>query len=211
MQKIWSTAPIPFTGQKRHFLKQLREAITPIVQPDTIIIDLFGGSGLMAHNAKRWFPNNRVIWNDYDGYADRLARTDETNKALQAMREATLPYRKEQSIPVDSEAGKQLCEILRALPADADFRTLANNINFSGSQQTTAEGIIKEKFWKRIRKADLPDSAACADYLDGLTIIHDDFRTILAEYKGGAGPDPRRSALPEFLHRRLSRQTLAHA
>ena len=29
-------------------------------------LDVFGGSGLVAHNLKMWYPNNRDIWNDQD-------------------------------------------------------------------------------------------------------------------------------------------------
>ena len=33
-----------------------------------IVIDLFGGSGLLAHTIKRERPELKVIYNDYDNY-----------------------------------------------------------------------------------------------------------------------------------------------
>lgn len=37
------------------------------------IVDAFGGSGLLSHVAKRLKPKATVIYNDFDGYAERLA------------------------------------------------------------------------------------------------------------------------------------------
>ena len=37
-----------------------------------VFLDLFGGSGLLSHHLKCRYPNNRVVWNDFDNYAERL-------------------------------------------------------------------------------------------------------------------------------------------
>lgn len=47
------------------------------------IIDTFGGSGLLSHVAKQLKPKARVIYNDFDGYAERLTHIDDIN-ALRA-------------------------------------------------------------------------------------------------------------------------------
>ena len=47
------------------------------------IIDAFGGIGLLSDVAKRLKSKARVIYNDFDGYAERLAHIDEIN-ALRA-------------------------------------------------------------------------------------------------------------------------------
>lgn len=36
------------------------------------IIDAFGGSGLLSHVAKHLKPKATVIYNDFDGYTERL-------------------------------------------------------------------------------------------------------------------------------------------
>lgn len=43
----------------------------------------FGGSGLLAHTAKREKPLARVIYNDFDNYAERLNHIKETNQLRQ--------------------------------------------------------------------------------------------------------------------------------
>ena len=35
---------------------------------DTVFVDLFGGSGLLSHIAKRSKPDATVVYNDFDNY-----------------------------------------------------------------------------------------------------------------------------------------------
>ena len=48
------------------------------IDGESIFIDVFGGSGLVAHNIKQWYPRNQVIWNDYDNYQARLDHIAQT-------------------------------------------------------------------------------------------------------------------------------------
>ena len=84
MTKNYKAAPLPFIGQKRLFLKDFKAMLAEIEGDGEgwTIVDVFGGSGLLAHTAKRAKPKARVIYNDYDNYSERLANIDSTN-ALQ--------------------------------------------------------------------------------------------------------------------------------
>ena len=84
--KTYHKAPLPFIGQKRNFLKHF----IPVLQQNILydgagwtIVDVFGGSGLLAHTAKRTLPQARVIYNDFDGYAKRLRYIADTEKLRQ--------------------------------------------------------------------------------------------------------------------------------
>lgn len=54
MTKIYNKAPLPFVGQKRMFLKAFRTVLDNIPNDGKgwTIVDVFGGSGLLAHTAK---------------------------------------------------------------------------------------------------------------------------------------------------------------
>lgn len=83
---MFKQAPLPFVGQKRMFLKHFEDVLNANITNDGdgwTIIDTFGGSGLLSHVAKRLKPKARVIYNDFDGYAERLAHIDDIN-ALRA-------------------------------------------------------------------------------------------------------------------------------
>ena len=51
-QKNYTSAPLPFLGQKRKFIKEFKRVLEGYPD-DVTIVDLFGGSGLLSHTAKR--------------------------------------------------------------------------------------------------------------------------------------------------------------
>ena len=96
MKKMNLSAPLPFIGQKRMFAKKFIKVLEQF--PDnTIFVDLFGGSGLLSHIAKRTKPNATVVYNDFDNYRIRLKHIPQTNQLLADLREMvgnSVPRRK---------------------------------------------------------------------------------------------------------------------
>lgn len=81
-------APIAFTGNKRNTLKYIYKLLEELqnqgfyLDKDTIIVDVFGGSGLLANFFKELYPNNTVIYNDFDNYLARIAKLEATDEKL---------------------------------------------------------------------------------------------------------------------------------
>lgn len=74
-QRLYKKAPLPFIGQKKNFQKHFIEVLEKNIEGEGegwTIVDVFGGSGLLPHTAKRTKPKAKVIYNDFDGYAERL-------------------------------------------------------------------------------------------------------------------------------------------
>lgn len=69
----YTQAPLPFQGQKRRFLKDFKEALKNY-SPTATYVDLFGGSGLLSHTVKQVYPDAVVVYNDFDGYKNRLKK-----------------------------------------------------------------------------------------------------------------------------------------
>ena len=74
-------APLPFQGQKRFFLKEFKNVLEK-TQGVKIVVDLFGGSGLLSRIAKDTLLGARVIYNDFDNYTQRILNIKTTNKIL---------------------------------------------------------------------------------------------------------------------------------
>lgn len=70
-QTVYTSAPLPFQGQKRRFIGEFRKALSRFPDAATFV-DLFGGSGLLSHVAKRERPDARLIYNDFDDFHLRL-------------------------------------------------------------------------------------------------------------------------------------------
>ena len=75
----YNKAPLPFQGQKRMFLKPFAREISKF-SPDSIFIDVFGGSGLLSRTIKDIHPSSRVIYNDFDHYSERLSMIPTTEQ-----------------------------------------------------------------------------------------------------------------------------------
>ena len=66
MCRNYKCAPFPFMGQKRYFLRDFTEVLQQVEGEIDTVVDLFGGSGLLSHTAKRVLPGCRVVYNDFD-------------------------------------------------------------------------------------------------------------------------------------------------
>ena len=87
-------------------------SVVKALQPE-IVVDLFGGSGLLSHLAKRANPCSRVIYNDYDNYCERLAHIEQTNELLRDFRELLC------DVPADTKIAEPLkTKILKKLSAE---------------------------------------------------------------------------------------------
>ena len=56
---VFKKAPLPFMGQKRNFLNSFKEALITY-SPEATYVDLFGGSGLLSHTVKNFYPNGKI-------------------------------------------------------------------------------------------------------------------------------------------------------
>lgn len=91
--KNYTSAPLPFMGQKKRFIREFRKALREFDHA-TVFVDLFGGSGLLSHVTKRERPDARVIYNDFDDYHVRLENIDQTNALLADIRTIVGEYPK---------------------------------------------------------------------------------------------------------------------
>lgn len=183
--KPYKTAPLPFTGQKRMFLRHFEKILKDNIPNNGegfTVLDVFGGSGLLAHNAKRILPKATVIYNDFDGYADRLAHINDTNRLRQELFEILKD--EPRSTKLSNTAKTKVLDHLRKSADNGTFvdvQTLAGWLLFSGRQVGSLDELLAEStFYNRIVKADYKNAD---DYLDGLSLECLDFEKLLQKYQ----------------------------
>lgn len=184
--KHHKTAPLPFTGQKRMFLRHFEKILKDNVPNDgegLTVLDVFGGSGLLAHNAKRILPKATVIYNDFDGYAERLAHIPTTNRLRQELFEILKD--EPRSVKLSNTTKAKVLDHLRKSADNGTFvdvQTLAGWLLFSGRQVSNLDEFLAEStFYNRIVKADYEQAD---DYLDGLVVECLGFEKLLQKYQG---------------------------
>ncbi|WP_019519864.1 DNA adenine methylase [Faucicola boevrei] len=178
--KTYKSAPLPFIGQKRffisHFVKLLKDKI-PNDGENWTIIDVFGGSGLLAHNAKRLLPKARVIYNDFDGYAQRLQNIADTERLRQKLFDLLANAEDERKL--NDQQRKQIIETINQFDGYLDINAIATWILFSGKQAKTLDELYQNTFYNTVRKT--PYKTADG-YLDGLEITHESFETLIPKF-----------------------------
>lgn len=144
-----------------------------------MIVDLFGGSGLLSHVAKRERPDARVIYNDFDYFCDRVANVGTTNEILAKIRVLLKYAVRDKKVP--EELQSKVLDVIRDYGAKGyvDYQTLGSSLLFSGKWANSYEDLAKHTMFNCVKQLDY-----CIDgYLDGLEIVHKDYKELFAEYK----------------------------
>ena len=179
--KIFKQAPLPFIGQKRNFIRSFCEVLNDNIQglgEEWTIVDAFGGSGLLSHHAKRLKPHARMIYNDFDNYAQRLKHIDDINRLRRQLAEVL------KGIPVKNKIDKKthalIIETIKNFDGFIDIYCIGAWLLFSGNQAENLNQIYTELvLYNRLRKSDYPDAK---DYLTGVEVVSKSFDELLPEY-----------------------------
>ena len=179
MEKKYSSAPLPFVGQKRMFASEYKK-ILETVTGAAVFVDLFGGSGLLSHITKREKPEATVVYNDFDGYRKRLEHIDQTNQIIAELRELTKDVPRHKILP--GTVKRRVLSLLGQKEKEngfVDYITLSSSLLFSMKYKLSLEEIGKESMYNNVRKTDYD----CSGYLDGLEITSCDYRELFEKYK----------------------------
>lgn len=176
----YKQAPLPFVGQKRNFLTHFKTLLNQHLNDDGegwVIVDAFGGSGLLAHTAKQLKPKARVIYNDYEGYSEKLKHIEDIN-TLRAKLASILTNEPRQRRL--SQTARVACEsIIRSFGGYIDLNSLSTWLLFSGRQVASLKELFEQNWYNTIRKSDYPNAVG---YLDGLEITHQSYDTLLPQF-----------------------------
>ncbi len=179
MSKTYSSAPLPFMGQKRRFATEFTNALKTF-DNITTVVDLFGGSGLLSHLAKRARPDLHVVYNDFDNYSRRLANVERTNSLLAEIRSIVADVPRNKRLPQDTK-NKVLDAMKRAENSGfVDYITLSASILFSGKYATNLEQMQRQTMYNVVKTT----GYVCNGYIDGLEVVRKDYRELFAEYAG---------------------------
>lgn len=178
--------PLPFLGSKRNFVKVTIENLLSlehkgIITKDTIFLDVFGGSGILSHNIKRLFPNNRVVWNDFDNFQERLDNIQATNDLLFKIDEAR--QKNKVGYRVSDESKKEILSIIQHeldTCAYVDFFTISRYLLF---QNFYAKDINELKKYPFYAKSNYFKPFELNGYLENVERISADFVEVVELFK----------------------------
>ena len=174
--------PLNFLGNKSKF----RNVLTNIFKQyskEYIFVDLFGGSGYLSYIAKYTCKNNKVIYNDYDHYSDRLLHINETEKILNEIRPLVI---KAKILP-DKKINIELSDKIKLLLKDKedkgeyiDWITISSQLCFTMNVCHSYEEFKDKSLYNNLTKTPLK---RYDNYLNGLDIVHMDWKDLYNIYK----------------------------
>lgn len=179
--KRYKQAPLPFIGQKRNFIRHFEQVLKDNLTDGGrgwTIVDVFGGSGLLAHNAKRLYPKATVIYNDFDNYSKRLKHIADTNHLRQIITQLLQNY--ERSKLLNTHTKLQVLTVIKNFDGFVDIQSIAKWLLFSGQQVKTLDEMATKSFYNRINRNDYKQ---CDDYLNGLIITRQSYTELLPKYQ----------------------------
>ena len=178
--KEFIQAPLPFQGQKRTFLKQFKNCLNEF-QNKTTFIDLFGGSGLLAHTIKQQRPDARVIFNDYDWYITRLEHINDTNAIIKEIRKICVGLKGRGKDAITGERRQKIIDIITKYENQGyvDYITLSASLLFSGKYATNYTELVSQHFYNKVKMSDYDATG----YLQGVKIEHMDYKLLFNIYR----------------------------
>lgn len=187
MKKVYLSAPLPFVGQKRMFAREFIKVLNQYPD-DTVFVDLFGGSGLLSHIAKRHKPGATVIYNDFDNYRRRLENIPRTNALLADIRNIIAEVEPEivKGRRLNDVTKERIIERIRREEYETgyvDFITLPASVLFPMNYKMSLEELDEAVFYNNVRQSDY----SADDYLDGLIIESCDYRVLFERYQDTPG------------------------
>lgn len=130
----------------------------------------------MSHAVKSVYPNARVVWNDFDDYAHRLANIGKTNQILADIREILKDYPDRERI--DNRHRERILERLRQEQGFVDWITISSSLLFSAKYITDFEGLSKQTLYNNIKQSNYDAEG----YLHGVERVQMDYRDLFAEF-----------------------------
>ena len=176
-------APLPFQGQKRFFMKEFKNVLEK-TQGVKIVVDLFGGSGLLSRIAKDTLLGARVIYNDFDNYTQRILNIKTTNKILKDISVILKDYKKlERLSPEDKNKILDIFKKYEESKSFVDYVTLSSSVLFSSNYANSLEEMEKQTMWNRL----IFSYKESKEYLNGLEIVSCDYKDLFDKYKNEDG------------------------
>lgn len=181
----YNKPPLVFMGNKKNMLKHIKQVLQDMqgdgyINDETIFLDVFGGSGLISHNIKQWYPKNRVIWNDYDNYQKRLDGISDT-EILRAKIYEVFGINDSQEKATQAQK-QEILDFIKDFESKGhyvDYVSLSTYLLFCGTYADSFETLSKHGFYNRIPKGALCEAK---DYLQGVERVQQDFKALLDSY-----------------------------
>lgn len=183
LKTIYKRPPLPFRGNKTKWIKDLIKYFVKNHDKfeDFVFIDVFGGSGIISSLLAKLYPNNKVIYNDYDNYTSLLkpSSINKLNELKNKIHEIMSKYEYKTSINDDDSL--KIKRLLKHYYPNYENNNKLKNIFAAWLIFDGVNFNPSDKYYNIIRTSDyeIPN-----DYLpDNVIIEHLEYKDLINKYK----------------------------
>lgn len=181
-KNIYKRPPLPFRGNKKRWLDYLIKYFIRNHDnfKDYTFIDVFGGSGIISQAIAKLYPNNKVIYNDYDNYTS-LLKPSSINKLNELRREIyEIANKYEHATPINDDDSLKIKRLIIKYYSNYENNEKIKNILSSWLIYNTSDFKPSRKYYNMVR---LSDYEIPNDYLPNNVIIeHLDYKQLIQKY-----------------------------
>ena len=182
--KAFLQPPLVFSGNKRFWAGELADEAL-LLPAGSRVWDVFGGSGVCSRVIKDARPDCEVVWNDHDGYSDRLFHAGETEDLRRSLLrmvgfEGCQNDGTHFRAPIRGALRDEVCELFRAHYEKYkyfDGLTVRRWLSIGACKKPIDPLCPPADLYSRVPRAQLRVDAALT-WCDGLVVEHEDFRDL---------------------------------
>lgn len=184
-ENIYKRAPLPFRGNKTKWIKDLTRYFIHNHDKfeDYIFIDVFGCSGIISQAIAKLYPNNKVIYNDFDYYTKLLTKSniDKLNELRTKICNITQKY--EHLAKINDNDSNKIRYLIKHYYPNFENNNKLKNIFAAWLMFNATDFKFNSSFYNRLPKNNY-SYVDINDYLPKNVIIkHLEYKDLINKYK----------------------------
>lgn len=184
LNTIYKRAPLPFRGNKTKWIKDLIKYFVKNHDKfkNYTFIDVFGCSGIISSLLAKLYPNNKVIYNDFDYYTKLLTKSN-INK-LNELRTKIYDIVKNQHLSkINDEDSDKIRYLIKHYYPNFENNNKLKNIFAAWLMFNGTDFKFDSTFYNRLPKNNY-SNVDIKDYLpDNVIIEHLEYKDLINKYK----------------------------
>ena len=185
LNTIYKRAPLPFRGNKTKWIKDLIKYFVRNHDKfeDFVFIDVFGGSGIVSSQLAKLYPNNKVIYNDFDYYTKLLTKPniDRLNELRTKIYNIIQNY--EYLAKINDNDSNKIRYLIKRYYPNYENNNKLKNIFAAWLMFNATDFKLNSPFYNRLPKNNY-SYVDINDYLpDNVVIEHLEYKDLINKYK----------------------------
>lgn len=184
LNNIYKRAPLPFRGNKTKWIKDL---INYFVKnhdkfENLVFIDVFGCSGIISSLLAKLYPNNKVIYNDFDYYTKLLTKPN-INRLNELRTKIYNIIKNEELAKINDDDSNKIRYLIKHYYPNYENNNKLKNIFAAWLMFNGTDFKLNSPFYNRLPKNNY-DYVDINDYLpDNVIIEHLEYKDLINKYK----------------------------